>query len=116
MIDHDFELEAEEVRPRYKTPPCPTCEGRGKLTRWRYHALCYRDRAGHITLFRHEKALQTLLENALKQSDYLFEEYNLDALPIDAPRCSFLCFHMVFSLDIFASQFLLIIWTPVILD
>ncbi len=88
MIDHDFELEAEEVRPRYKTPPCPTCEGRGKLTRWRYHALCHRDRAGHITLFRHEKALQTLLENALKQSDYLFEEYNLDALPIDAPRCN----------------------------
>lgn len=88
MTEKNFKTLTEETKSHLKTRLCPTCQGRGKQTRWRYHALCHRNQAGKITLFRSEKSLLTLLENALKQEDFHFEDYNLDTMPNSAPRCN----------------------------
>ncbi len=62
---------------------CPTCQGSGRLTRWHYHLQCYRDSDNRFHIFRNEPVLRVLMENALKQRDYRFEELPPHIEPTD---------------------------------
>ena len=78
----DFQLEWTDKRNRTS---CPTCQGSGRVTRWHYHQQCYRDSDNGIHIFRNEPALRILMENALRQCDYHFEELPPHEEPSD-PR------------------------------
>ena len=53
---------------------CVTCQGSGRVLRWRYRQRCLQVNTGEFRLFDKVHALQRLLENAVQQRDFRFED------------------------------------------